>query len=75
MKEAPKLNIRRSIELFEEAKTLVPGGVLGARKPGDFIMGEYPIFLEYGKGSRLIDVDGNEFIDFLCGYGPIILGY
>lgn len=75
MKEAPKLNITKSIELFEEAKTLVPGGVLGARKPGDFIMGEYPIFLEYGKGCRLIDVDGNEFIDFLCGYGPIILGY
>ncbi len=48
---------RKSIELFEEAKTLVPGRVLGARKPGDFIMGEYPIFLEYGKGSRLIDVD------------------
>lgn len=75
MKEAQKLNIRKSIELFEEAKTLVPGGVLGARKPGDFIMGEYPIFLEYGKGCKLIDVDGNEFIDFLCGYGPIILGY
>ena len=38
-------------------------------------MGEYPIFLEYGKGCRLTDVDGNEYIDFLCGYGPIILGY
>ena len=75
MKETNKLNITRSQELFEEAKTLVPGGVLGARKPGDFIEGEYPIFLEYGKGSRLTDVDGNEFIDFLCGYGPIILGY
>lgn len=75
MKEVNKLNITRSKELFEEAKTLVPGGVLGARKPGDFIEGEYPIFLEYGKGSRLTDVDGNEFIDFLCGYGPIILGY
>jgi glutamate-1-semialdehyde aminotransferase len=75
MNEAKKLNISRSQELFEEAKTLVPGGVLGARKPGDFIEGEYPIFLEHGKGSRLTDVDGNEFIDFLCGYGPIILGY
>jgi len=75
MKEVPKLNITRSVELFEEAKTLVPGGVLGARKPGDFIMGEYPIFLESGKGCRLTDVDGNEFIDFLCGYGPLILGY
>lgn len=75
MKEAPRLNLSKSIELFEEAKGLVPGGVLGARKPGDFIMGEYPIFLEYGKGCRLIDVDGNEYVDFLCGYGPVILGY
>ncbi len=75
MKNVEKLNIARSLELFEQAKKLVPGGVLGARKPSDFIEGEYPIFLEYGKGSRLTDVDGNEYIDFLCGYGPIILGY
>ncbi len=75
MKDVEQLNITKSLELFEEAKKLVPGGVLGARKPGDFIVGEYPIFLESGKGSRLTDVDGNEYIDFLCGYGPIILGY
>jgi glutamate-1-semialdehyde aminotransferase len=75
MKNVEKLNIARSQALFEEAKKLVPGGVLGARKPSDFIEGEYPIFLEYGKGCRLTDVDGNEYIDFLCGYGPIILGY
>lgn len=75
MKETQKLNITKSLELFEEATGLVPGGVLGARKPTDFIEGEYPIFLETGKGCRLTDVDGNEFIDFLCGYGPIILGY
>jgi glutamate-1-semialdehyde aminotransferase len=75
MKEAKKLNISKSLEMFEQAKTLVPGGVLGARKPSDFIEGEYPIFLEHGKGCRLTDVDGNQYIDFLCGYGPIILGY
>ncbi|MCK5347739.1 MAG: aminotransferase class III-fold pyridoxal phosphate-dependent enzyme, partial [Desulfobacula sp.] len=75
MKETKKLNITKSRELFEEATTLIPGGVLGARKPGDFIDGEYPIFLETGKGCHLTDVDGNKFIDFLCGYGPIILGY
>ena len=75
MKETARLNISKSLELFEQACTLVPGGVLGARKPTDFINGEYPIFLEYGRGCRLIDVDGNEFVDFLCGYGPIILGY
>jgi len=75
MKKTKKLNITKSRELFEQALTLIPGGVLGARKPGDFINGEYPIFLDTGKGCRLIDVDGNEFVDFLCGYGPIILGY
>ena len=75
MKEISKLNITNSRELFEDAIDLIPGGVLGARKPVDFIDGEYPIFIESGKGCRLIDVDGNEFIDFLCGYGPIILGY
>lgn len=75
MKEIKKLNLAKSFELFEEAKGLVPGGVLGARKPSDFIEGEYPIFFDQGKGCRLWDVDGNEYIDFLCGYGPIILGY
>ena len=75
MKDIKKLNIKKSQELFEEATELIPGGVLGARKPADFIEGEYPIFLETGKGCKLTDVDGNEFIDFLCGYGPIILGY
>ena len=75
MKEAGKLNITKSLKYFEQAKKVVPGGVLGARKPGDFIEGEYPIFLESGKGAHLTDVDGNEYIDFLCGYGPIILGY
>lgn len=75
MTETPKLNISKSLELFEEACTLIPGGVTGARKPTDFIAGEYPIFLDSGRGCRMVDVDGNKFIDFLCGYGPIILGY
>ena len=75
MKETDKLDISNSLKIFKEACTLIPGGVLGARKPTDFIAGEYPIFLESAKGCRLYDVDGNEFIDFLCGYGPIILGY
>jgi glutamate-1-semialdehyde aminotransferase len=75
MQSADPLVIAKSLELFGEAETLVPGGVLGARKPKDFIDGEYPIFLDSGQGCRLTDVDGNEFVDYLCGYGPIILGY
>jgi glutamate-1-semialdehyde aminotransferase len=75
MIEAKKLNITKTMELFEKATTLIPGGVSGARKPNDFIAEEYPIFVDEGKGCRFTDVDGNEFIDYLCGYGPIILGY
>ena len=75
MKEAEKLNISKSLELFEDGKKLIPGGVLGIRRPYNFVDGEYPVFVESGKGCRIIDVDGNEYIDFLCAYGPIILGY
>jgi glutamate-1-semialdehyde aminotransferase len=75
MGSAEKLNISRSQAAFQEALDLIPGGVLGARKPADFIEGEYPIFVDSGQGGRVTDVDGNEYIDFLCGYGPIILGY
>ncbi|MBW2066666.1 MAG: aminotransferase class III-fold pyridoxal phosphate-dependent enzyme [Deltaproteobacteria bacterium] len=70
-----RLNLDNSLKLFEEAKRLIPGGVGGARRPYNFVPGEYPIFLESGKGGRIVDVDGNEYIDFVCGFGPIILGY
>ncbi len=52
---------------------MVPGGVLGARHPRNFIEGEYPIFWSQVRAET--DVDGNEYIDLMCGYGPISLGY
>jgi glutamate-1-semialdehyde aminotransferase len=70
-----KLNLKNSMELFAEAQTLVPGGVAGIRRPYNFVPGEYPIFFEKGKGGRITDVDGNEYIDYLCAYGPIVIGY
>lgn len=75
MKEAKKLNLTKNMELFERAKGVIPGGVVGARHPRNFVEGEYPVFLEAGKGGRVWDVDGNEYIDLMCGYGPISLGY
>ena len=72
---AEKLKLARSMSLFEEAKKLVPGGVAGIRRPYNFVPGEYPIFFDHGRGGRVVDVDGNEYIDFLCAYGPIIIGY
>ena len=73
--EYPKLTLDRSMALFEEAKALSPGGVMGIRRPYNFIQGEYPIFLERGYKGHIVDVDGNDYIDMLCAYGPIILGY
>lgn len=75
MQSKPKLNLEKSLALFEEAKEISPGGVLGIRRPYNFVEGEYPIFLTHGRGSHIFDVDGNEYIDMLCAYGPIILGY
>jgi glutamate-1-semialdehyde aminotransferase len=72
---ADKLKLDNSMALFAEAQTLVPGGVAGIRRPYNFVQGEYPIFFTDGKGGRISDVDGNEYIDYLCAYGPIAIGY
>ena len=69
------LNLLRSEALFQEAKRLIPGGVLGIRKPSNFVPGEYPIFIDRAFAGTVIDVDGNEYIDMLASYGPIILGH
>ena len=66
-------NISRSDELYERAKAVIPGGIYGhygfsVRKTG-------PKFFSESKGSHFRDVDGNEYIDYMCAYGPMILGY
>ncbi len=65
----------KSEQLFEEAKKIIPGGVTSARQPGRFVPGKYPIFMNKGKGSHVWDVDGNEYIDWIVSFGPIILGH
>ncbi len=70
-----KLNLSNTFKLYEEALKLIPGAILGIRRPYNFVEGEYPIFFESAKGGKVIDVDGNEYIDILCAYGPIIIGH
>ncbi len=72
---ATQLDQSKSQRLYEEAQGLVPGGVLGIRRPYNFVPGEYPIFIQSGQGGRVTDVDGNSYLDLLCSYGPIILGH
>jgi len=70
-----KLKLTRSEQLYAEARELIPGGILGIRRPYNFVPGEYPIFLERAEGGRCWDVDGNQYVDMLAAYGPIILGH
>lgn len=72
---ACKLKLTESDNLYKEACRLIPGGVLGIRRPYNFVVGEYPVFFASAKGGRVIDVDGNEYIDMLCAYGPVIIGH
>ena len=61
----------KSEELFKESKKFLPGGVdspVRAYKP-------YPFFAERAKGSKIIDVDGNSYIDYCLAYGPMVLGH
>jgi glutamate-1-semialdehyde-2,1-aminomutase len=69
------MNFSQSKKFFEEAIHLIPGGVTNARHPVKFVPGKYPIFTSYGRGSHIWDVDGNEFIDWVCSFGPLILGH
>lgn len=73
--EYPHLNLTKSMAMYEESKRLSPGGMMGIRRPYNFVAGEYPIFIDHGYGGHIVDVDGNDYIDMLCAYGPIILGY
>ncbi len=68
----------KSHELFGRAAKVIPGGVYGHQGPanGCFIPADaFPYFCEKAKGAYFWDVDGNRFIDYMCAYGPNILGY
>lgn len=68
----------KSRELFQRAAKVIPGGVYGHQGPanGCFIPTEaFPFFSDHAKGAYFWDVDGNRFIDYMCAYGPNILGY
>ena len=64
----------QSKRLYERTKgVLVEGGSSPSRGPANY--GEYPIFMQRGQGSRLYDVDGNEYIDWMMGFGALPLGH
>lgn len=64
---------KRSGELFERAKLHIPGGVNSPVRAYGAV-GRIPRFIQSAKGARITDVDGNEYIDYVCSWGPGILG-
>ena len=68
------LNIQRSEELFSEAKKYIPGGVNSPVRAFKSVGGN-PLFISKGYGSRMIDVDGNEYIDYIGSWRPHIFGH
>lgn len=73
---APPLNCSKGNKLWKRAIKIIPGGAQTFSKgPSQYVDGVAPKMLYRGIGCRVWDIDGNEFIDFVLGLGPIILGH
>src|ERR1700761_4450894 len=70
----PDISREKSAELYEKAKTFFPGGVNSPVRAFKSVYGT-PLFIKKGDGCHIWDADNNEFIDFCCSWGPLILGH
>jgi glutamate-1-semialdehyde 2,1-aminomutase len=68
------MNTKKSDALFERALQLIPGGVNSPVRAFRSV-GRNPLFIARAQGARLWDADGNEFIDYIGSWGPMILGH
>lgn len=68
------MNTQKSDNIYNEAVTVMPGGVNSPVRAYRNV-GRNPLFIEKGKGSKIYDIDGNEYIDYICSWGPNILGH
>ena len=68
------MNTSRSTELFREAQKHMPGGVNSPVRAFKSV-GREPLFIDKAKGSKIYDADGNEYIDYIGSWGPMILGH
>src|SRR4249919_4325 len=69
------MDTRTSEVLYARAVGLLPGGVNSPVRAMRSIGRQYPVFIERGEGAELIDVDGNRYVDWVCSWGPLILGH
>jgi glutamate-1-semialdehyde 2,1-aminomutase len=70
----PILANSKDTALRTRARQVIPGGLWGHLNAANLPEG-YPQFFARGEGCRVVDVDGREFVDFMCSWGPIVLGH
>ncbi len=68
------MRTEKSQQLFAEARELIPGGVDSPVRAFRAVGGQ-PLFIDHASGSRIVDVDGNSFVDYVGSWGPLILGH
>jgi len=68
----PALTFEKSAQLFKRSRQVIPGGVASSMRA---FQKPTPLYIDHGIGSRLYDVDGNEYIDYSLAHGPLILGH
>jgi len=72
----PQLPIDQSLKLYEQGSRLIPGASMtNSKRPSEYAFGAFPIYIESGHGVKVVDVDGNKYIDYILALGPITLGY
>jgi glutamate-1-semialdehyde 2,1-aminomutase len=69
-----RLDRNKSARLFERARRLLPGGVNSPVRAFKAVGGS-PLFIQKARGSKIWDIDGNKYIDYVCSWGPLILGH
>lgn len=75
-RQPAQLTLTRSHELLEAARGLIPGLTQSLMKrPEQFAPGAFPVYIESGDGALVRDVDGNQYIDYICGLGASTLGH
>jgi glutamate-1-semialdehyde 2,1-aminomutase len=68
------MDFTNSKKLFEEAQEFIPGGVNSPVRAFKAV-GDHPVFIEKAEGSKLYDADGNAYVDYICSWGPMLLGH
>ena len=78
MSKYPEYNHEKSHAWFDRARSVIPAGVYGHLGPSEGLflpLSKWPLIASRAQGTYFWDMDGNRYLDFMCAYGPNVLGY